>query len=189
MSSGNFSGTVPPACATDTLTGACSFVWIIGTVWVQPPFSPAGSRPAALNCSMRYGIVLSSPGVPGARPWNSSDASTRVMSDMRCMFTCGCGAAAAPATADKPSNPQSTIDFIRPLLRAFAQMDEGRAGRNCFRSILLAKAEQRRVHPLDRLAADRVDAHHVPLERLASHQPRPAAPRSVGLLDPIARRL
>src|SRR5579884_1597181 len=125
MSSGKRSGSVWPAWLTDTFIGAWSLVWIIGTVWVQPPFSPAGSRPAALNCSIRYGIVLASPGVPGARPWNSSDASTRVTSDMRCMLTCG--AAAGWPVADAAVNRQginmaasSAIGFIAIVLLSLA---------------------------------------------------------------------
>ena len=34
-------------------SGVCSLVRIIGTVWVQPPFSPPGSSPASRNCSIR----------------------------------------------------------------------------------------------------------------------------------------
>ena len=84
---------------------------IIGTSCVQPPFSPAGSSPAALNCAIKYGTVLSSPGVPGARPWNSSDASVRVMSLIRCMSTLG---AAGGAAAVVISIASATGRWIQP---------------------------------------------------------------------------
>ena len=37
--------------------GLCTWVRISGTIWVQPPFSPPGSRPSARNCSVSQAIV------------------------------------------------------------------------------------------------------------------------------------
>ncbi len=42
------------------------------------PFGFPGFRPNERNCCPRYWTVFSSPGVPGARPSNSSEDSTRM---------------------------------------------------------------------------------------------------------------
>src|SRR5690606_24236113 len=102
MSSELASSHASPPTLNEAVTGPAIPVRSSVTAWVQPPSSPAGSSPAAANCSLMYATVFSSPGVAGARPSNPSEARMR-----RCVArlsllispACACCAGTSPAAA------------------------------------------------------------------------------------------
>ena len=85
---------VLPSMRNASVAGVCTWVRIIGTVWTQVPSSPPGSSPISSNRSMMYWTAFRPPGVPGARPSNSSEASVLTISDSRAASIC----AVVPAT-------------------------------------------------------------------------------------------
>src|SRR4249919_3303714 len=79
MSSPNLSVCGLPFTEIASDVPASAVVSVIGTTCVQLPLLP-GFSPMRSNCAVRYATVLSSPGLPGARPSKASDESTRTCS-------------------------------------------------------------------------------------------------------------
>ena len=92
-----------PLIENDTTAPGCTRVSTIGTDWKNESPLP-GARPMRSNCAFRYAVVMRSPGPPGERPSNSSEArvwmwaarSAAVIAGSKVCGAAGdCGASAA----------------------------------------------------------------------------------------------
>jgi cytochrome c peroxidase len=112
-------------CANDSLFLPSLSVKVIGPliskrpsgtscVHRRPPLtrSPPGRRPAALNWSIRYATVLSSPGVLGPRPSNASEDRILTCCDRRCGSKTGTSSALAATVATSTASSMAFLNLI-----------------------------------------------------------------------------
>src|SRR5688500_17301240 len=113
-----------PSMAMLSVAGEPICVRTSGTVCVQLPRSPPGSRPSSRNCRESHSTVFVSPGVPGARPSNSSEASTLTDCEMRSgsIFPDGSAANAEQTTSRPMRKNQPLLLRVSPTARIRTQL-------------------------------------------------------------------